>query len=362
MPHAKAQHRRPQTAGWCWDSKNIGRSSTCLSVDAGPAASSGRCRADARRLQAPGQRRHRHRRSAADGRRPEARLGQRPDAGRACSSAAHASKGVQRRSSTATLRACSIARAGALDAGARHRGADRGRKRHRIDDAAGVSSALSAVTLIVPRTGMDLTVTGGFVAEQTEADREPWTVYGSPGRPLKFSWKRKIDDRRSTLPLRDEGTDHRARRTRRGGLTDHGEREHRRRSRCRARHRAGDTGRGVGEPGLGTKVADWKHEARSLTVSFLEPIATSTSMVIAAEVRAPREGIITIPIIRMPAAERETGGVAVDVIGAGEITDQQPRGVDPADPATSATSSKGVSRRRWWPSDSSHCQAVPLAR
>ena len=35
----------------------------------------------------------------------------------------------------------------------------------------------------------------------------------------------------------------------------------------------------------------------------------------------------------MPAAERETGGVAVDVIGAGEITDRQPRGVDPADPS-----------------------------
>ena len=49
--------------------------------------------------------------------------------------------------------------------------------------------------------------------------------------------------------------------------------------------------------------------------------------------RAPREGSIAIPIVRMPAAERETGGVAVDVIGAGEITDRQPRGFDPADPS-----------------------------
>ena len=46
-------------------------------------------------------------------------------------------------------------------------------------------------------------MSGGFVAEQTEANAENrWTVYGAPGRPLKFSWKRKIDDRRSTLPLR----------------------------------------------------------------------------------------------------------------------------------------------------------------
>ena len=35
----------------------------------------------------------------------------------------------------------------------------------------------------------------------------------------------------------------------------------------------------------------------------------------------------------MPAAERETGGVAVDVVGAGEITGRQPRGFDPADPS-----------------------------
>ena len=83
----------------------------------------------------------------------------------------------------------------------------------------------------------------------------------------------------------------------------------------------------------GATVADWKHESGSLTVSFLEPIATSTSLVVSAEMRAPREGTIAIPIVRMPAAERETGGVAVDVIGAGEITDRQPRGFDPADPS-----------------------------
>jgi hypothetical protein len=38
-------------------------------------------------------------------------------------------------------------------------------------------------------------------------------------------------------------------------------------------------------------------------------------------------------LLRIPAAERETGGVAVDVVGAGEITDRQPRGFDPADPS-----------------------------
>ena len=64
-------------------------------------------------------------------------------------------------------------------------------------------SAVSAVALTVPRTSVDLAVTGGFLAEQTESAAESrWLVYGSPGRPLAFSWKRKADDRRATLPLR----------------------------------------------------------------------------------------------------------------------------------------------------------------
>jgi hypothetical protein len=35
----------------------------------------------------------------------------------------------------------------------------------------------------------------------------------------------------------------------------------------------------------------------------------------------------------MPSAERETGGVAVDVTGAGEINERQTRGLEPADPS-----------------------------
>ena len=49
--------------------------------------------------------------------------------------------------------------------------------------------------------------------------------------------------------------------------------------------------------------------------------------------RAPREGPIVVPVMRMPSAERETGALAVDVLGAGEISDRQARGLEPADPS-----------------------------
>jgi len=196
------------------------------------------------------------------------------------------------------------------------------------------ASALSAVTLTVPRAGVDLTVSGGFVAEQTESATENrWIVYGAPGRPLAFSWKRKIDDRRSTLPLRT-----RARLTQ---LVALGEESSQITASVRievvqgvARDVVLATPEGVTVNQVtGATVAEWSHAPGLLTVSFLEPLTTSTSLVVSAEVRAPRDGAVGIPIIRMPAAERETGGVAVDVVGAGEITDRQPRGFDPADPS-----------------------------
>ena len=196
------------------------------------------------------------------------------------------------------------------------------------------ASALSAVSLTVARTGLDLTVTGGFVAEQTETTAENrWTVYGSPARPLTFSWKRRADDRRATLPLRA-----RARITQ---LVALGEDSTHVTASLRlevvqgaARQIELSTPDGVAVNQVsGATVAEWTHEGGTLTVSFLEPVSNTTAIVVSAEARTPREGMVSVPLLRMPAAERETGGVAVDVLGAGEITDRQPRGFDPIDPS-----------------------------
>ena len=69
-----------------------------------------------------------------------------------------------------------------------------------------------------------------------------------------------------------------------------------------------------------------------LRVRLLDPVATETSFVVQGETRAPREGAVAVPLVRVPSAERETGGVAVDVVGAGEIAERQTRGLEPADP------------------------------
>jgi hypothetical protein len=82
----------------------------------------------------------------------------------------------------------------------------------------------------------------------------------------------------------------------------------------------------------GATVADWDVSGSTLRVRFLDPIASEADVVVQGEVRLPREGAVTVPLIRLPAADRESGGVAVDVAGAGEITGRQSIGLEPADP------------------------------
>ena len=66
---------------------------------------------------------------------------------------------------------------------------------------------------------------------------------------------------------------------------------------------------------------------------LLDPVASDTSFVVQGDVRTPRDGVVPVPLLRVPAAERETGGVAVDVVGAGEVAERATRGLEPTDPS-----------------------------
>ena len=83
----------------------------------------------------------------------------------------------------------------------------------------------------------------------------------------------------------------------------------------------------------GATVADWEVIGGLLRVRFLDPITTEVSFVVQGEGRLPADGEVSVPLVRVPAAERETGGVAVSVLGAGEIEKHQMRGLEPADVA-----------------------------
>lgn len=194
-------------------------------------------------------------------------------------------------------------------------------------------SPISTATLTLPKSGVDLSVGGGFIADRAEAGGESrWTVFGRSNQPLTLTWKRKVDDRRSELPLRV-----RARLTE---VVSLGEDSGQVAVAVRVEVLQGLARElTLALPGIvvnevnGATVGDWEAAGGSLTVRLLDPAATETSFVVQGELRSPREGPIVVPLVRMPSAERETGALAVDVLGAGEIGERQARGLEPADPS-----------------------------
>jgi hypothetical protein len=184
-------------------------------------------------------------------------------------------------------------------------------------------SGVTRVTMEIPRSGVDLSLYGGLFSE-TSAGKNPargtkWTAYGKGGEPIVFSWRRKIEERHNALPLRMHG-----------GLTQFvglGEDS----TSVSANVTLDVTQGGAREVRIqlpenvtinqvqGALVGDWEMKPGELLITFLEPVEQSASFVITGEASLPREGQVDIPLLRLENVERETGGVGVDVLGAGEI-------------------------------------------
>ena len=163
---------------------------------------------------------------------------------------------------------------------------------------------------------------------------------------MAFAWKRKVDDRRATLPLRT-----RARVTKLVALGEDA-------SQVTASVRL-EVAQGVARQivlalpeGLtvnqvaGATVSDWTQQAGTLRVTFLEPVATETSSSSApnrgrhAKARSP----CRCSCSARRAGNRRSRGRRRR---SRRDRDRQPRGLEPADASISATSCPAVSRRRW---------------
>src|SRR5258708_33034706 len=86
-----------------------------------------------------------------------------------------------------------------------------------------------------------------------------------------------------------------------------------------------------GEQVCGAMVGGGGGKSGEVTVNFLEPVEQSAGFIIVGETRTPRDGKIDIPVLRLADAERETGGVAVEVLGAGEIKQAKQQGLEEVD-------------------------------
>jgi hypothetical protein len=196
------------------------------------------------------------------------------------------------------------------------------------------SSGVTRAAVQLPRQGVDVKLSGGLLTEKTETgDESKWLAYAHGNEPLTFTWHRKIEDHHITLPLRQRGS-----LTQLTSLAEDS-------TSLYAEVNIEVTQGAAKEARIqlpenitinqvsGGMVADWEVKAGELVVTFLEPVEQSARFTITGETKTPRDGHIDISLLRLLNTERDTGGVAVEVLGAGEIKDLKTQGLENADAA-----------------------------
>jgi hypothetical protein len=194
------------------------------------------------------------------------------------------------------------------------------------------SSGVTRASVQLPRQGVDVKLTGGLLAEKTEtAVESKWLAYARGNEPLTFIWHRKMEDHHVALPLRQRGS--------LTQLTSLGEDATSLYAEVNLEVIQGAAKEAkiqlppditINQVSGGT-VADWEIKAGELTVTFLEPVERSARFVITGETKTARDGHIEVSLLRLLNTERDSGGVAVEVLGAGEIKDLKSQGLENAD-------------------------------
>ena len=194
------------------------------------------------------------------------------------------------------------------------------------------NSAISHAVVEVTRQEVDVRITGGLLLEHSEgANGSRWVANGKGGEPLTFAWRRKVDDARANQPLRFRGSV-----TQLVGLGEDA-------TQINAEVQV-EVIQGLADEVRvklpekltvnlvsGAMVADWDVAGNELKVVFIEPVEKNARFTLTGELHMPKDGRMDVPLIRLPNAERETGGVAVEVLGAGEIKARQPLGMEDAE-------------------------------
>jgi hypothetical protein len=193
-------------------------------------------------------------------------------------------------------------------------------------------SGITRASVQLLRHGLDVQVTGGLLSEQSDtADESKWVAYGRGNEPLTFSWRRKAEDHRTTQALRLRGSLIELVSLGEDSTSVYAEVNLEVAQGAAAEVRIQVPEKVTVNQVLGASVADWEVKSGELAVKFLEPIEQNSRFVINGETRLARDGEIEMPLLRLLNTEKDTGGVAVEVLGAGEIKDVKSHGMEEAD-------------------------------
>ncbi len=193
-------------------------------------------------------------------------------------------------------------------------------------------SGVTRASVLLPRQGVDLRVGGGLLSEKSETSGETkWLAYARGNEALIFTWRKKTEDHHVELPLRLRGSLTQLTSLAEDSTSIYAEATFEIVQGAAREVRIQLPEKVTINQVLGAMVADWEIKDGELAVTFLEPVEHSARFVINGETRLPRDGIIDIPLLRLRNTERDTGGVAVEILGAGEIKDQKAQGLEDAD-------------------------------
>src|SRR5580692_9482062 len=193
-------------------------------------------------------------------------------------------------------------------------------------------SGVTRATVLLPRQGIDLRIGGGLLSEKSETTGETkWLAYASGNDALTFTWRKKTEDHHIDLPLRLRGSLTQLTSLAEDSTSIYAEANFEVVQGAAREVRIQLPEKITINQVSGAMVADWEMKNGELAVTFLEPVEHSARFVINGEARLPRDGIIDIPLLRLLNTERDTGGVAVEILGAGEIKDQKAQGLEDAD-------------------------------
>jgi len=193
-------------------------------------------------------------------------------------------------------------------------------------------SGVTRATVLLPRQGVDLRIGGGLLSEKSETTGETkWLAYASGNDALTFTWRKKTEDHHIDLPLRLRGSLTQLTSLAEDSTSIYAEANFEVVQGAAREVRIQLPEKITVNQVSGAMVADWEMKGGELAVTFLEPVEHSARFVINGEARLPRDGIIEIPLLRLLNTERDTGGVAVEILGAGEIKDQKAQGLEDAD-------------------------------
>jgi hypothetical protein len=203
------------------------------------------------------------------------------------------------------------------------------------DESMSLPSTESGVTraaVLLPRQGVDLRIAGGLLSEKSEtAGETKWLAYARGNEALTFTWRRKTEDHHVELPLRLRGSLTQLTSLGEDSTSIYAEANFEVVQGAAREVRIQLPEKITINQVSGAMVADWEMKNGELAVTFLEPVEHSARFVINGEARLPKDGIIDIPLLRLLNTERDTGGVAVEILGAGEIKDQKAQGLEDAD-------------------------------